>query len=356
MRDNFITIRPPVSSLKSKWEVFYMQNPTTANTGSKDGRGELSPFLIGSTHTINPIFDPSQGSCYSVDMIRFQLRSRPNEWSRIQKALDMWICPVGGLTVEDDGETKVLPGGRLQTYTGSNGIGGYRFMWAWRFDDRNSAKVHAQTSIAVGYCHIEGSGKTNEGAGFLEYNPNKLHDEGAALIRYLQGHGVKLESVRYDLAIDFPVARDAVRTLKDGRNYEAHISDALTEYLGQRNKPGRVKVYDKTAEAGLDDPLTRVELTVDATWSAEKIMEQLPTVFSYAGNGFEGFRGITKAFALAVQAHIDKGDVAEPWLRLIDPKTKAKIRAAFKSQAAVEYSQDCVEGIVDRVAKWVQTA
>ena len=77
-----------------------------------------------------------------------------------------------------------------------------------------------------------------------------------------------------------PAWGDAVRTLKDGRNYEAHISGALTEYLGQRNKPGRVKVYDKTAEAGLDDPLTRVELTVDATWSAEKIMEQLPTVFS----------------------------------------------------------------------------
>lgn len=314
-----------------------MQNPTTADARHENGRGELGPLLIGLTPTINPILDPSQGSCYSVDKIRFRLKSRPQEFGQIQKALDFWMTE-----------------GKLDTYTGSNGIGQYRFMWAWRYDD--PTKEGKKTSIALGYCHIEGTGKTNEGAGYLEYNPNKLHEQGAALIRYLQGHGVELEPVRYDLAIDYPVARDTVRMVKDGRNYEAYISDALTEYLGVRNAPGHVKVYDKQREAGLDDPLTRVELTVDATWSAEKIMEQLPTVFSYAGNGFEGFRGITKAFALAVQAHMDKGDVAEPWLRLIDPKTKAKIRAAFKSQAAVEYSQDCVEGIVDRIAKWVQTA
>lgn len=314
-----------------------MPSTTKANTGSKDGRGELGPILIGPTLGKNPIFDPSQGSYYSVDMIRFRLKSRPQEFGQIQKALDFWMTE-----------------GELSTYTGSNGIGQYRFMWAWRYDD--PTKEGKRTSIALGYCHIEGTGKTNEGAGYLEYNPNKVGEQGAALIRYLQGHGVELEPVRYDLAIDFPIARDTVRMVKDGRNYEAHISDALTEYLGVRNAPGRVKCYDKQREAGLDDPLTRVELTVDAEWSAEKIMEQLPTVFSYAGNGFEGFRGITKAFALAVQAHMDKGDVAEPWLRLVDPRTKTKIRSAFKSQAAMEYSQDCVERIAERVAKWVQTA
>jgi len=329
---------------------------TLQDKQNENGSSEVGLFLIGPTHVENPIFDGSQGSLYSVDMIRFRLRSRPNEWGRIQKALDMWICPVGGLTVEQDGETKVLPGGKLQTYTGSNGIGGYRFMWAWRFDDHNSAKAHAQTSIAVGYCHIEGSGKTNEGAGFLEYNPNKLHDEGEALIRYLQGHGVELEPVRYDLAIDFPVARDTVRMVKDGRNYEAHISEALTEYLGQRNKPGRVKVYDKTAEAGLEDSVTRVELTVDAEWSAEQVIEQLPTVFSFGRDGVGGFRGITKAFVMAVQSHMDKGDVLEPWLRLVDPHTKAKIRSAFKENAAFGYSTEAVERIVERVSKWVETA
>ena len=312
---------------------------TTTEHSRGDGSRELSPFLIGSTLSINPIFDAEHGSFYSIDMLRFRLKAKPQEFEHIQKALDCWMTE-----------------GELQTYSNSGAIGGYRFMWAWRYDDPISAKPHAKTSVAVGWCHVEGSGKTNQGVGFMEYNPNKLHDQGAALIRYLQDQGVELEPVRYDLAIDYPVARDTVRMVKDGRNYECFISDALTEYLGQRNKPGRVKVYDKQVEAGLDEPLTRVELTVDATWSAEQVLEQLPSVFSYEGDGFTGLRGITKAFALAIQAHMDKGDVAEPWLRLVDPKTKTKLRAALKGAVAVEYSQACVEHVVARVAHWVETA
>ena len=305
----------------------------------QDSSSELSPFLIGSTLGENTILDASSMSIYSIDMLRFKLKSNPKEFERIQKVLDIWMTD-----------------GKLTCYSNTGRIGGYRFMWAWRYDDLASKRDNAHTSIALGLGHVEGSGKTNAGLGFLEYNPNKLGEQGASLIRYLVGHGVELEPVRYDLAIDFPVARDTVRMVKDGRKYECCISDSMTEYLGQRNKPGRVKVYDKAAESGLSEPLTRVELTTDATWSAGQVLEQLPMVFSYEGDEFGGLKGTTKAFAIAVQALLTtNGDVVEPWLRLVNPRTKTKLRGAFKANKAFEYSQDCVERIVERVGHWVES-
>ena len=304
-----------------------MPNTAKANTSNSDGRGELRPSLIASTHTVNPIFDPEHGSLYSIDMMRLRIRTRPEQFEAVQMALDTWA-----------GADEV------STYT-SNRVGSYRFLWTYYFEE---------SSVTVGYAHINGSGKTDAGSGFLEYNPNKVGERGAALMRYLQGRGAVLEPLRYDLAIDYPIARDMVRMVKDSRKYGCEISDSMTEYLGQRNKPGRVKVYDKTAEAGLPMPCTRVELTADAAWSAEQIAAQLPSVYSYDSPDLGGLQRMTKAFSTAVMALVERGDVAETWLRMVDPKTKTKLHKAMTAGAVVEYSPECIAKMVERVSQWGQ--
>ncbi len=70
---------------------------------------------------------------------------------------------------------------------------------------------------------------------------------------------------RYDLAIDMPVDRSSAYLMPvGGRHYCKIISSqgATTEYIGQRQHGGYIKLYDKAAESGLSGPLTRLELTL----------------------------------------------------------------------------------------------
>jgi len=75
------------------------------------------------------------------------------------------------------------------------------------------------------------------------------------------------------LAIDIPVERTNCFLVKDRRMYiERRHGKEYTQYLGSKSsKVGRVKLYNKTAEADLDYPLTRLELTLDPAKSFEKI-------------------------------------------------------------------------------------
>ena len=90
---------------------------------------------------------------------------------------------------------------------------------------------------------IDGKAKTHENVGFIEYNPNKVGKEGNAIVDQIRDHCSGLEVVRYDLAIDYPIARETVRLIKDKRKYGCELSDAFTEYLGRRNKVGRVNCF-----------------------------------------------------------------------------------------------------------------
>lgn len=117
----------------------------------------------------------------------------------------------------------------------------------------------------------------------LDFNPNKVagHAVFVKLLSFL------LESTRpmhrtikrYDLAVDIPVKRFDVFLVKDSRAYiERRHGQEWTQYLGaQSSHPGRVKLYNKTVEANLTYPLTRLEITLDPKVSYDKI--PWPTVY-----------------------------------------------------------------------------
>lgn len=124
---------------------------------------------------------------------------------------------------------------------------------------------YGQSTMTVGI-GFNGTNKQESLKGFFEVNPNKcmgsmkIHSD----LSYLLCRCVDYSVVRWDLAIDIPHDREHVHMRKDRRKYELSQTSYAnrTEYLGQRNAPGRVKVYNKTLESELDYSLTRVEVTM----------------------------------------------------------------------------------------------
>lgn len=289
------------------------------------GNGGSPQVLIGRTYVTNAIIDPETDYTYSCDNLRISLKFPPRQFARIQTLLDTWS-------------------GVDEIYSGtSNKLAGYRCWWVYKFQE---------SSINIGIGWNQPGGKVDEGKGYLDFNPNKLDEQGRALIRYLSREHVKASVKRWDLAIDCPVDREEVRLIRDSRRYDCTISAAMTEYLGQRSTPGYVKVYDKTAEASLDFPLTRVELTCDGEWSADDILGQLPKCYFLGSNDFNDLARTTKVVALMCQSIEAEGGVIEPWLHLLNPRTRTKIRNSLRNDVAITYSRECVEKIAKQVHGW----
>lgn len=93
----------------------------------------------------------------------------------------------------------------------------------------------------------------------LKFNPNKhlgsaVYDR---LMRWIQTECDNGVLVKFDFAVDVPARlRDIqVRSRKEPGLYKG------TRYYGQRNKHGRLKIYDKKVESDLPADTTRVEWT-----------------------------------------------------------------------------------------------
>ena len=152
---------------------------------------------------------------------------------------------------------------------------------------------YGRSTMTVGLM-FNGSKKEDSLKGFLEVNPNKCFDNMVCQndVLFLLSNCVGYSVSRWDLAIDIPIDREVVRMKKDQRKYELSQKSVAdrTEYLGQRSAPGRVKLYNKTIESGLDYPLTRLELTLGggldrwhseferwcpAVWTSKSVHEDL---------------------------------------------------------------------------------
>lgn len=117
----------------------------------------------------------------------------------------------------------------------------------------------------------------------LDFNPNKVaqHVAFQSLLSFLVENTRPMHRTvkRFDFAIDIPVDRFSVFLVKDARAYiERRHGQEWTQYLGAKSSTvGRVKLYNKTIEAKLDYPLTRLEITLDPKTPFEKI--PWPTVY-----------------------------------------------------------------------------
>lgn len=135
------------------------------------------------------------------------------------------------------------------------------------FRDQKAFRIDDDRSFWLGHGLI-GSGTLVERYR-LEANPNKVGDDpNFQLIREFlvrNSREILCRIPRFDLAIDIPIDRSLCFLVKDRRLYiERRHGVEFTQYLGSKSSSvGRVKLYNKTAEAILDYPLTRLELTLD---------------------------------------------------------------------------------------------
>jgi len=141
-------------------------------------------------------------------------------------------------------------------------------------------------SFYIGFCPNWKKRNPYIDSGRIEFNPSKVcfDLEFISVYRQLLSLIPKtlLKPVRFDLAIDLPVARDKVYLIKDKRLYEEYSYSAInkTQYLGVRNNHGRVKVYNKALEQQLDIDLTRIEITIDYDKSTiEEVKKILPSLY-----------------------------------------------------------------------------
>lgn len=129
---------------------------------------------------------------------------------------------------------------------------------------------------------FNGNDKDSYYLGFMEFNPNKVVSEPQFLEIFdtLRLHCFTAEVVRWDLAIDVPLARDMCLLVKDKRKYSLVQNSELdkTEHLGQRNKQGFVKLYNKRIESDLDYDLTRLEITLNGDCSYSDFCSYLPRI------------------------------------------------------------------------------
>lgn len=173
-------------------------------------------------------------------------------------------------------------------------IGTYREQFSIDCGDGNS--------FWVGVGLNEGTGRVINRVR-LEFNPNKVAENRVFCLVFNQlfvfasgPPGV----VRFDLAVDFPVLRSDCWLLKDRRMYEEvrKSDEDRTQYLGERNKPGRCKLYNKALESKLKHPLSRLEITISgdsmayeqvlAIWPRVMVWDDLQLVFDDNVSGLTG--------------------------------------------------------------------
>ena len=151
--------------------------------------------------------------------------------------------------------------------------GSFREQFTIRFQDGNSFWLGA----------VLNGRKPEWGRVRLDFNPNKVaeHEVFQLLLDYLVSNTRPMHRTvrRFDLAVDIPVQRQDVFLVKDNRAYiERRHGQEWTQYLGAKSSTvGRVKLYNKTVEAGLCYPLTRLEMTLDPSTPYEQT--NFPTVY-----------------------------------------------------------------------------
>ena len=193
-------------------------------------------------------------------------------------------------------------------------------------------------SLSVGIGWNKPSAALEPRTGFIEFNPNKCAIHAFRLLMRLQNSfQVRFRLVRWDFALDIPCKRSELVVLKDARSYESHISKSCTVYLGQRNTPGRVKVYDKTAESRLLGTWSRIEVTYGCPdfGSDGEILPPpsrfWPKVGRVAavteGPAPDSASGPRIVLAQALAALLQLGQDIEPYLQAIsDRKTRTRVR------------------------------
>jgi len=216
--------------------------------------------------------------------------------------------------------------------------------------------LEGDNSFYIGFCPNWKKSNPYTDCGRIEFNPVKvcLDLEFISIYGQLMSFVPKtlLKPVRFDLAIDLPVARDKVYLIKDKRLYEEYSYSAInkTQYLGVRNNHGRIKVYNKALEQQLDIDLTRIEITIDYDKSTfEELKKILPNLYILDSFQFPiGLDGTDKVILIAVMNDMSL-------LNELGRKKKEKIKS-YLEYAQFNLALDYVEynNVLNQIQEFIK--
>lgn len=116
----------------------------------------------------------------------------------------------------------------------------------------------------------------------MDFNPNKVPAAAwTSIADILAPLALSTSVVRFDLAMDFPMARaDLQLVQRPGSGYQCFVDpdEVKTEYTGKRSQHGAIKLYDKAADLGHPElNVTRCEITIDPK-KFKSIKDLFPTI------------------------------------------------------------------------------
>lgn len=197
-----------------------------------------------------PVRDDQTNFTYSIDNVVVWFRLSYPEDSLCQEVLDFFSSHL------------TLDFMRFQSFK----FACFREQFSVTLDD------DASFWVGIGF---NGSRGTLDPCIAVDFNPNKVCRflDFVDLYNFILSRSKLVDIKRFDLAIDIPVRRADVFMYKGRRKltidsaddeelFFGNSWDNFTHYLGRRSSVGRVKLYNKSREAGLNYPLTRLELTL----------------------------------------------------------------------------------------------
>lgn len=229
----------------------------------------------------------------------------------------------------------------MSAWTSKIRPGGWYELWSFELGD---------SSVALGIGFMEPSCKVNMNRGFIEFNPNKVAGDKRfwRLLEKLAPCVSHARLKRFDLAYDLPTSRLDCRLSKDRRMYKSVISNGITEYLGVKNTPGYVKVYDKAAEMHLSGVLTRIELTCDGEWDAWQVVAHWPQV--HAWHSDENTRDWVRVLGIMLAEKSERGEEVETLINMLGWRSRPKVREYLRTPM-VELPPDCAAAAVAEARK-----
>ena len=280
------------------------------NGGLKSG-----PCLIAGFHALSctspSYYNPYRGvnkNTLSVDMVRLSLTFKGDRGE--------WLSRKGAQLTDCD---------EMSAWTSKIRPGGWYELWSFALGG---------SSVALGIGFMEPSCKVNMHKGFVEFNPNKVAGDKRfhGLLKTLGTCVSKARLKRFDLAYDIPVSRYDCRLSKDRRMYKSVISNGITEYLGVKNTPAYVKVYDKAAELHLDADkvqLTRIEMTCDGEWTAEQLEEHWPQV--HAWHSESGTKDYIRVIGIMLAEKAERNEDVETLINMLGRTSRPKVREYLRT-------------------------
>lgn len=229
----------------------------------------------------------------------------------------------------------------------------YKYLVTFRYDD--------EATMTCG-CGFNGPRAEDNFRGFVEFNPNKVADidqfqKDFAFLRSCFG---VYEVPRIDVAVDLPSKRENVFLRKDSRKYRLDYKSApdKSEYLGVRNTPGRVKVYNKSLESKLAQPLTRIEITTEPT--IDDFRKHIPEVYDFGIPVQQTlFQTLNKTdqvlLDLLLAAIVENRDHGMNLFNSLGRSKREKLKPFILPEAAhVKYDLDCVRQLFDNIRQQFQ--